>query len=116
MNKKKLLSEALRNQRLAGIRQSPSSIINNVPLRGDVVSVEYKISGFHRPSTQFDPEEHPEVELLSVKDIGGNEIDLAGDEENQIVSYIEQNQDSGPDEPDFDDRDYEYQGDDYPQH
>ena len=49
------------------------------------VTVEFEVVGRSRPATHLEPAEEPELEILSVFDDDGNEVELTASEEAEAI-------------------------------
>lgn len=54
---------------------------------GQTVTVHFNVSRGY-PATREEPEELPEIEICSVVDANGNEVDLTSDEEADVEEKI----------------------------
>ena len=59
-------------------------------------TVDFRFIGKHRPATREEPEEFPELEIISVKDEEGNEFDFE-DYHEEIKSALSENDSMGGD-------------------
>lgn len=62
-------------------------MIDWINYKGEKIYVEYNRSEYV-PSTYYTPPELPEIELLSVTDDEGKNVDLSESEKNEIIDIL----------------------------